>query len=392
VLGHVQDAEDAFQATFLVLARKAAQVTPREMVANWLYGVAYRTAVKARSLRAKQRAREKQVTVMPDPPAAPRDDLGAALRQLLDRELSRLPDKYRVPVVLCDLEGKTQKVAAQQLGWPEGTVSSRLARARAMLARRLTRYGLGSSAGSLAAVLSQEAASAGIPTALMASTVKAACGFATRQAVAAGVVSAEVATLTERVLRSMFLSRITTVAVVVLTALAFTTGTGVVLAPAGSPDPQTAKVAAPAETPKQEDGAVRGRELAETYYRNAALADEKYTGKKITVEGYVRRITRTATGGYALQMPLSYSTTIATGGGGRGGGGATSLQTTVLLLSFEFGAEERKQLATIDSSKWVTIEGRCDGLTINRTDGPETVRFRDCRIVKVEERAAVPPP
>src|SRR5262245_12931183 len=108
MLANAHDAEDAFQATFLVLVRRAASVVPREMVANFLYGVAHQTALKARATSARRGAREKQVTAMPEPaleqPDAP-DDLGP----LLDQELSRLPDKYRAVIVLCDLEGKTRK-------------------------------------------------------------------------------------------------------------------------------------------------------------------------------------------------------------------------------------------------------------------------------------------
>src|SRR5271165_4953421 len=103
VLHHAQDAEDAFQATFLVLARKAGSVVPRELVGNWLYGVAYRTALKAKAVAARRRVRERQVVEMPEPPA-PSGDVWPDLRPLLDRELERLPEKYRVPVVLCDLE------------------------------------------------------------------------------------------------------------------------------------------------------------------------------------------------------------------------------------------------------------------------------------------------
>src|SRR6516164_94852 len=116
VLQDAHDAEDAFQATFLVLVRKAASVRPREKVGNWLYGVAYRTAREARALAARRRGRERQVTDMPEP-EAPAEDGWAELRPLLDQELSRLPDKYRTPIVLCELEGKTHKEAARQLGW-----------------------------------------------------------------------------------------------------------------------------------------------------------------------------------------------------------------------------------------------------------------------------------
>src|SRR5262249_42450463 len=153
VLASHHDAEDAFQATFLVLVRKAASVVPREKVANWLYGVAYQTALKARAVAARRGARERQVTAFPEP-AMTEPERWPDLRPLLDQELTRLPDLYRVPVVLCDLEGLTYREAARQLGCPEGTLAARLARARALLAKRLTRHGLVLSGGALAVALS----------------------------------------------------------------------------------------------------------------------------------------------------------------------------------------------------------------------------------------------
>src|SRR5262245_19246084 len=167
-----QDAEDAFQATFLVLVRKAASIVPREMVVNWLHGVARQTALKARATAARRRGRERQVSEMPDragPDQAPWDDL----RPLLDRELSRLPARYRVVVLLCDLEGKTRSEGAAQRGGPEGTVAGRLSRARAMLARQLARAGVLAAGASLAVVLSQNAA-AGVPAPLVSVTLQAA--------------------------------------------------------------------------------------------------------------------------------------------------------------------------------------------------------------------------
>lgn len=155
VIGLAQDAEDTFQATFLVLARKAASVRPREVVGNWLYGVAYRTARRAKALTARRWAREKQVKVMPHPATQARADAFRRLEPLLDEELSRLPDKYRLPVVLCDLEGKTRKVVARQLRIPKGTLLSRLTTARRLLAERLARRGFVPSVTGLAAALSQ---------------------------------------------------------------------------------------------------------------------------------------------------------------------------------------------------------------------------------------------
>jgi RNA polymerase sigma factor (sigma-70 family) len=214
VLHNHHDAEDAFQATFLVLVRKAKSIVPREMVANWLYGVAHQTALKARATIAKRRSRERQVTHMPEMEAMQQDPWND-LQPLLDRELSRLPDRHRLPIVLCDLEGKTRQEVARQLGVPEGTVASRLARARTQLARRLARHGLAVSGGTLAVVLAREA-SAGVPSAVLSGTIKAMALVAAGQAVTAGAVSANVAALTEGVMKAMLLSKLQTVTAVLL--------------------------------------------------------------------------------------------------------------------------------------------------------------------------------
>jgi RNA polymerase sigma factor (sigma-70 family) len=206
VLRDHHDAEDAFQATFLVLARKAASVMPREKLGNWLYGVAYQTAMKARATTSKRRAREKQVPDMPEPEGC-REDHRGDLLPLLDQELSRLPENYRAPIVLCELQGKSHREAAEQLGCPVGTVSGRLSRARAMLAERLTRRGVTLAAGSLVVLLSQGSASASMPLPLVTSTTKAATKFAAGQA-ATGVVSAKVAALTEGVLKAMLMTKL----------------------------------------------------------------------------------------------------------------------------------------------------------------------------------------
>jgi RNA polymerase sigma factor (sigma-70 family) len=222
VLANYHDAEDAFQATFLVLVRKAASIASRELLANWLYGVAHQTALNARAAAARRRTRETQVTPMPEPALeqVPWDDL----QPLLDRELSRLPDKYRAVLVLCDLEGKTRKEVAGQLGVPEGTVASRLATARATLARRLARHGLSVAGGALAALLSENVGSAGAPASLVSSTIQAASLFAAGRA-APGMISAKVAALTKGVLQSMLLTKLkTATAVLLVLTLA---GTGV---------------------------------------------------------------------------------------------------------------------------------------------------------------------
>ncbi len=213
---HHHDAEDAFQATFLVLVRKAVDV-PGQAVANWLYGVARQTAVRLRAMAAKRGRREKQVVNMPEPTVPELRD--ADLQRVVDEELSRLPDHYRGVLVLCDLEGMTRRAAARQLGIPEGSVASRLARARALLAKRLNKRGIVLS-GSVAAVLSAGSA-AFAPPALVASTIKAASLLAAGQA--AGIVSVKVAALTEGVLKAMFLSKLKAVSLLLLVMMSCVT-------------------------------------------------------------------------------------------------------------------------------------------------------------------------
>jgi RNA polymerase sigma-70 factor (ECF subfamily) len=141
VLRDQHNAEDAFQATFLVLARKALSIRRRDLLGSWLFGVAFQTARRARAAVARRSAHEKQMTQLPEP-QAPESKLDPDSCAVLDYELSRLPEKYRLPIILCDLQGKGYAEAARQLGWPPGTLSGRLSRARRLLARRLASRGL----------------------------------------------------------------------------------------------------------------------------------------------------------------------------------------------------------------------------------------------------------
>jgi RNA polymerase sigma factor (sigma-70 family) len=225
VLANQHDAEDAFQATFLVFVRKAASIASRELLANWLYGVAYQTSRKARATAAKRQARERQVTEMPEPALEQQavDDL----QPLLDQELSQLADKYRKVLVLCDLEGQTRKEAARQLRCPEGTVASRLATARSMLAKRLARHGVTVTGGTLAAVFSQEMASASVPAQVVSSTIKAAIMFAAGTGTM-GAISVKVATIAEGVLKNMLFTKLANITAITV-AIAVVIGIGVQL-------------------------------------------------------------------------------------------------------------------------------------------------------------------
>jgi RNA polymerase sigma factor (sigma-70 family) len=216
ILRDFHDAEDAFQATFLVLARKAASVVRRESVGCWLYQVAYHTALEASATSARRRSRERPMRDMPHPEVAPA--VAQDWRPLLDRELNRLPEKYRAAVVLCDLQGRPRKEAARQLGVPEGTLSSRLATARQMLARRLAGCGVALSGGALAAAVSQGTASAQVPAALVMATAKAAVLVAAGQ-LAAGATPA--ALLMQGVMKAMLLKKLRLVVGAVMVLVAF---------------------------------------------------------------------------------------------------------------------------------------------------------------------------
>jgi RNA polymerase sigma factor (sigma-70 family) len=178
VLGHEQDAEDAFQATFLVLARRARTVSWQPSAANWLHKAAYHVALRAKAAAARRRAREAHPCDRACDDAL--DELTAReLLGVLDEELSALPERYREPLVLCYLEGTTRDEAGRQLGCPLGTLKSRLERGRELLARRLARRGISLAAALAAAEMGVSAASADLPSELLETTVMAALSFVT---------------------------------------------------------------------------------------------------------------------------------------------------------------------------------------------------------------------
>jgi RNA polymerase sigma factor (sigma-70 family) len=209
-----EDVEDAFQATFLVLVRKAASIRCREQLGNWLYGVALRIARRLRAGAARGASRQRPLKELPasDPPP---DALRGELRAVLDEEVQRLPEKYRVPFLLCYLEGRTNDEAARALGCSRGTVATRLARARQRLRRWLSRRGLDPSAGVMGTILAGEAAEAAVSEAVLTSTVQLAVQVGTGR----GVATPPVVALVEGVLRDMFLTRCKVLTVLTLALL-----------------------------------------------------------------------------------------------------------------------------------------------------------------------------
>ncbi len=224
VVGNDHDAEDAFQATFIVLVRKAGTLRSRPLLAGWLYGVACRTAMKARAMSQKRRAKEKHAAEQPRPEAAA-NGVPEELLARLDEELNRLPERYRLPVVLCELQGQSRKQAAQTLGLPEGTLSWRLAHARKLLAQRLAPYGAMLSAGAVTAVLAESAAGATVPAALLRATTGVGMQLIAGEALATGLVPVPIHVLSEGVLKAMLLSKLK---IVCGTALAVALGAAVV--------------------------------------------------------------------------------------------------------------------------------------------------------------------
>jgi RNA polymerase sigma factor (sigma-70 family) len=221
VLKDVNDAEDAFQATFLVLFRKAGGLRGGKSLGSWLYRVAYRIAIRANAVAARRRERSWEDEAMAAEAASSKkagDELDRDLLPMIHQEIDRLPDRYRAPIALCYLEGLSYEDVARQLGWPIGTVGSRLARARELLKSRLARRGVTATSGALAVLLAREATAA--PAGWVEATTRAAMALGTtaKGAAAAGTVSAAVA-LSDQILRRMLMIKLIQVTVL-LTAVA----------------------------------------------------------------------------------------------------------------------------------------------------------------------------
>jgi RND family efflux transporter MFP subunit len=213
LLSQPHDAEDAFQATFLVLVRRAASIRQRDQLAGWLYGVAHRVAARLQAQNLRRNQRERQgVDLMAAEPSFP--TVSDDPQPVIQEKINRLPEKYRLPVLLCCLEGKTQEEAARDLGCSQSAVKGRLERARARLRQRLTRRGVVLSTGSATAIVPPTIGA--LPPALASGTLQAAILLAAGKSLAAGAASPQVLSLMEGVLRAMFLTKLKIGAAVLL--------------------------------------------------------------------------------------------------------------------------------------------------------------------------------
>jgi RNA polymerase sigma factor (sigma-70 family) len=239
------DAEDAFQATFLVLARQAGSIKKPEAVGSWLYGVAYRVAMKSKK-RDRQRQRHERHTAPSKPPSA--EVAWRELQAILDEEVRRLPEKYRAPFVFCCLESRAREEAMKAFGCREGTLSSRIARARKLLETRLARRGVTLSSALCAFVLWKQSASAALPVALAHTTVKAAVAVALG---GVGDVSTTALALARSGTQAAWLAKGHFGSILVLTMTVLVAGVGVWAYPHSAAPPQESRPGdPPAEIPK----------------------------------------------------------------------------------------------------------------------------------------------
>jgi RNA polymerase sigma factor (sigma-70 family) len=214
--GH--DAEDAYQATFLLLVQKSAAIRRPERLANWLFGVAYRVAARIRAKAVKQESLQMHSLE----PLMEDNTVEVARRELqsvLDEELHRLPETYRLPLILCYLEGKTHTEAARELGWPSGSMSSRLTQAREKLRRRLTRRGLIFTSAIFGIMLSEKTYAGTLSPTLLQDTTRAAMGCVSGKPLCAEVVSAQVAGLVTELNKCMFVAKAKEITVLMLLSL-----------------------------------------------------------------------------------------------------------------------------------------------------------------------------
>jgi RNA polymerase sigma factor (sigma-70 family) len=289
IQGNQHDAEDVFQATFLLLARKAGSIRKPESLASWLHGVAHRLALEAKAQRTRRQAYERQAAEMRSTSSVS-VETWQELQETLDEALRQLPEKYRVPLLLRYLEGKTQEEVARQLGCPLGTVRSRLARGRSRLKEVLERRGLRLSAAGLTTALAGSAASAAaVPSLLLHATGRAALQYAAGKA-AAAVVSARVAVLIKGGLKAMVAAKLKVATAVVLVTGTLVVGAGALARHVLAGLPQTTAQARSPAAPSSEGPHIRSvahpGQNEESLTGSGGTASQE-SGHVVTVRGRV---------------------------------------------------------------------------------------------------------
>src|SRR5262245_29417987 len=412
VLGNAHDAEDAFQATFLILARKAAGAVRYQTVGGWLHEVAYHVALRQRARTGRRQQHERQGVKVPAQQTMT-DLERRELRQVLDEELRRLPEKYRTPLVLCYLEGRSNEEAARALACPVSTLGWRLGRGRELLRGRLLRRGLGLPAVAVEAALAEQAAA--LPAALAEAVVQGAVAFIKGSASAIRTTSGAAA-LAEGVLRSMSLTKLRFAAVLALTVvLGLGAGLWRLSAPAADP-PSQGKAEAPraeaqnADAPKTVTRAVSfqerqsfktakrsikvravqflafspdGKWLVEGDSREASLFDAA-TGKElVALKGSVRKMTTfNLVDGKEMGKPLTLAAHFVFGAAGKelaaideSGVTLWDLQTKKVLAELDIGGDRGGNEPVRFESHAVTVSA--DGKRAAAGDENGTVKVWD---------------
>ncbi len=302
LLHHWHDAEDVFQATFLVLARRARAIRKRESLTAWLHGVAYRLAAKAR-------ARNRQTAASPlwpgeEPARDLADDLSwREVRAALDEELDRLSAKYRSALLLHYFEGRTQEEAARQLGCSLSTLKRRLERGRELLRGRLARRGVVPAAPLLVALLAEGQAPAGVPPTLRQGTVRAAIAYA-GGGEAAGLISTPVRLLAGGLLQAMFQTKLKSVAALLLAVAILGAGAAWLMRPAtASTSPEGVEAATPPEDRPPEVYALLRLERADSHLPGGAQPTQPQEDFALMRRTQATIIKSRATLGAALRQP-----------------------------------------------------------------------------------------
>ena len=390
ILRNPHDAEDAFQAVFLVLIQKASSLRSRSRLGNWLYGVAHRTALHARCA-IRERSTKEMKAVVHDQPT---ESAWADLQPVFDQELARLPEKYREVLVLCELEGKTRQEAAHLCKCPPGTIASRLARARSLLAKRLSRHVPALAEGCLADGFLSSARATPLAPQLIAATTKVASDF-TSGLLASGIAGGEAFLLSRGVLKAMLISKLLKTLAVLSTILIVAVGTGLGLAGSWAANATDEHIQSPVVQPERKPIDVPDHEkLLASYTSNEIAADAAYGNKQIrtVVTAGIRRTRikrfNVIDGDWAFvpgegdftSLPAFLLTTTLT---------FPSSPDFDMKLVFGFPADAQAQLGKLTTgdggtSYQVTIEGLCIGRAVSK-GGKEILRIKNCKIVDVRE-------